>query len=299
MSLGDRLGLGGLIVAFFGIAAFYLWPEKKSIGWVSLAAALALVLTWLSIEFKDEAIVFFHDYPIKGTVLIAICGGVLTGTAWWFLVARIPPSVASTAEPTSPLLSEPPQPVLSPKPEQKSNPKRADKPQPPPPSKPLSNQEVPQITMTVVSPDRPRARICASHGVVENVRVDPLVWDIDREDGNLDSLTVNDATYPWIKPETGCAMQWIIRPELVGSIVKPGHRIIGYVVADCPACKPQGLFIYFVYGTNGWYSRIPEGQGPNLGAFGKAIKDVYRDPNIVLSGVPQTQRIPIGPWPQL
>jgi hypothetical protein len=35
MSLGDRLGMAGLIVGLFGIAAFYLWPTKKWVGWIS------------------------------------------------------------------------------------------------------------------------------------------------------------------------------------------------------------------------------------------------------------------------
>jgi hypothetical protein len=40
MSLGDRLGWAGLIMAFLGIALAFLWPDKKWIGWLCLIATV-------------------------------------------------------------------------------------------------------------------------------------------------------------------------------------------------------------------------------------------------------------------
>jgi hypothetical protein len=51
VSIDRRIGLAGIIVAFFGIAAFYLWPDKKWIGWTSLIGAVCLVLAWIVAEF--------------------------------------------------------------------------------------------------------------------------------------------------------------------------------------------------------------------------------------------------------
>jgi len=53
LDTGGRLGWAGLIVAFFAIAAFYIWPDKKSIGWGSLVVAVFLLLLWLAIEFRQ------------------------------------------------------------------------------------------------------------------------------------------------------------------------------------------------------------------------------------------------------
>lgn len=53
MSLADRLGLGGLVVALFAIAAPYLWPDKKWIGWLSFGFAGILVLGWCVLEVRQ------------------------------------------------------------------------------------------------------------------------------------------------------------------------------------------------------------------------------------------------------
>ena len=54
MSFDRRLGLIGLIVALFGIAAFYLWPDTKWIGWACLLAAVVLVLVWFVLELRKS-----------------------------------------------------------------------------------------------------------------------------------------------------------------------------------------------------------------------------------------------------
>jgi hypothetical protein len=52
MSTDRRIGIMGLIVAFFGIAAFYLWPDKRWIGWLSLCVATALLILWIFAELR-------------------------------------------------------------------------------------------------------------------------------------------------------------------------------------------------------------------------------------------------------
>jgi hypothetical protein len=54
MSFDRRLGLSGLIVGLVGISAFYLWPDKRWIGWACLLAAVVLVLVWFVLELRKS-----------------------------------------------------------------------------------------------------------------------------------------------------------------------------------------------------------------------------------------------------
>jgi len=54
MSLGDRLALAGLIVAFLGIAVVYLWPAQKWIGYICLCFAVVLGVLWGLLEIRDR-----------------------------------------------------------------------------------------------------------------------------------------------------------------------------------------------------------------------------------------------------
>ncbi len=85
MSFGDRLGLAGLIVALLAIAAFYLWPDKKWIGWPCLALAVILSLAWVGFEFQEQLGRFYGGSPFGSTLIVGVAGGVFTGILWWFL----------------------------------------------------------------------------------------------------------------------------------------------------------------------------------------------------------------------
>jgi hypothetical protein len=50
MSRDTRIGLASLTLGLFTIAAFYLWPDKKWIGFVSLVCFLSLLLFWAALE---------------------------------------------------------------------------------------------------------------------------------------------------------------------------------------------------------------------------------------------------------
>ena len=54
MALADRLGILGLIVALFAIAATFLWPDRKWIGWLALVVAAVLLLWWGATEVKQR-----------------------------------------------------------------------------------------------------------------------------------------------------------------------------------------------------------------------------------------------------
>jgi hypothetical protein len=89
MSFGDRLGLVGLVLSLIALAAPYLWPDKKLIGWVSLSGAIALLLTWGWLEIGAEVPRLRSQYPIKSAIVVFIVGGCLA-VALWMLVQTSP-----------------------------------------------------------------------------------------------------------------------------------------------------------------------------------------------------------------
>jgi hypothetical protein len=54
LDLGTRSGIAGVVLALFSIAAFYIWPTKKWIGWVCLVLTVLLLLAWAVAEFRSR-----------------------------------------------------------------------------------------------------------------------------------------------------------------------------------------------------------------------------------------------------
>jgi hypothetical protein len=80
LDLGSRLGLAGVALALFSIAAFYLWPDKKWIGWVCLVAAALLLLVWGVEEAKQ---VFSGRTSLAISIAIGcVLGGGIGAIAW-------------------------------------------------------------------------------------------------------------------------------------------------------------------------------------------------------------------------
>jgi hypothetical protein len=53
MLLGERIGLAGLVLALFAIAAPYLWPTRKQIGAGALVGAVVVTAIWIGLELSD------------------------------------------------------------------------------------------------------------------------------------------------------------------------------------------------------------------------------------------------------
>lgn len=87
MALGDRLGWAGVILTLCAIGASYLWPDKKWIGWTALSMAFALGLVWAWLEFKPQAISFYRGYPLRSTMAVFFCSGLLA-SCWWLWAVR-------------------------------------------------------------------------------------------------------------------------------------------------------------------------------------------------------------------
>ncbi len=85
MSFGDRLGIVGVILAFVAIAAPYLWPDKKWIGWLSLSCAVVMLLAWGWSEVGSSLPRFRETHPIASTAIVFIVGGCLLSSLWLLL----------------------------------------------------------------------------------------------------------------------------------------------------------------------------------------------------------------------
>jgi hypothetical protein len=84
MALGfdSRIGLAGLALALFGIAANYLWPDKKWIGWICMVLAAILLLYWGILEISQ----YFGTGRVSlvaSIVLGCILGGGIATLIWF------------------------------------------------------------------------------------------------------------------------------------------------------------------------------------------------------------------------
>lgn len=50
---GTRVGITGAILTLFGIAAFYLWPGVKAIGWGCVVAGIFVLVAWAILEIRS------------------------------------------------------------------------------------------------------------------------------------------------------------------------------------------------------------------------------------------------------
>ncbi|MGA2716909.1 MAG: hypothetical protein ABSG41_27800 [Bryobacteraceae bacterium] len=91
MSIGDRAGIAGLIMAFIGIALPLLFPDKKWIGWVCFGVGALLGIAWLVFELKNAL------GGTRASLVLTICGGALIGAITSGIIwSSIPHSSAIT-----------------------------------------------------------------------------------------------------------------------------------------------------------------------------------------------------------
>jgi hypothetical protein len=85
MSFGDRVGLAGIVLALIALAASYLWPDKKWIGWISLFSAVALLIVWGWLEIGAKLPRLRTQYPTTSAVIAFVVGGCLLVALWQML----------------------------------------------------------------------------------------------------------------------------------------------------------------------------------------------------------------------
>jgi hypothetical protein len=89
MSLGDRMGLLGAILALVALAVTILWPDKKWIGWLALGAALFLLVGWAWLEVGSELPRLRTTYPLLSAVVVFLVGGCIAVGLWRLAVIPI------------------------------------------------------------------------------------------------------------------------------------------------------------------------------------------------------------------
>jgi len=158
----------------------------------------------------------------------------------------------------------------------------------------------PDLAFIIVNPEAPGLILWPLRAVAPSVKADPLLWDIDRDDKGSDSLLINEAKYDWIRPDQHGGPTSLLHPNDVQNVVKPGHRIIGYITMACPDCERARIcWVYFVYGQKGWFMDTSSHGGPNPAKIAESIPALRAgDPEQFLASFPEwASRIEILPKP--
>ena len=162
------------------------------------------------------------------------------------------------------------------------------------------NPAKPDLAFVIVNPEAPWLILWPLHSTALSVKADPLLWDIDREDGSTASLFVNEAKYDWIRPDQHGGPTALLHPDDLRNVVKPGHRIVGYITIACPNCERTLVcWVYFIYGQKGWFMDVSSRGGPNPARLAESIPALRAgDPGQFLASFPEwANRIPIFPKP--
>jgi hypothetical protein len=168
------------------------------------------------------------------------------------------------------------------------------------PDLPPRGSEKPDLEIVIVDPSEPKMVFWPIHATARDVKADPLLWDIDRDDKGLDSLHVNEAKFDWIRTDQHGGPSALIHPDDRNNVVKPGHRIYGYVTVTCPDCKKVSMcWVYFVYGQSGWYAQVPDGRIPDPQKIAIELIPAIRQygADNLTTAIPKSSMIPIQKMP--
>jgi len=164
-------------------------------------------------------------------------------------------------------------------------------------------QVKPDLMVWIVNPIAPQLLIWPLGTLAKDVRSDPLLWDIDRDDTvSSTSLIINEMKYDWIRTDQHGGPSPLLDQRDIQNVVKPGHHIFGYVTVACPDCDRIRLYwVYFVYGQGGWFAEIPRGVAPNPKAIGDSIPSLRAKGSLetILANITPTSRITIEDESQL
>ncbi len=221
MSVGDRLGIAGLIVGFLAIALMYLAPDRKGIGWIALAAAVVLIAGWFYFEAKNPLLRAFHTAPVMTTLAVGIAGGVV--------VALLFAAIAKNA----PLITVPPSEKAS--------------------------EALPEVALRFVYPKSPALVIVnSSNSLARDIKWTVVLWNMDLPD-RADPLPIPVSTFDWLKPHQEGGPQNLFGGGSVAPLLKSGDRLFGSASVNCPNCaRGRTYIVYIVYGNGGWVSDLPE-----------------------------------------
>jgi|GEM_PF-6541365 len=71
MELGNHLGFAGITLALVGLSVTLLWPQKRWIGYLSLVAAIVLLVIWGALALKEKRELEGRTFPAERSFLSA------------------------------------------------------------------------------------------------------------------------------------------------------------------------------------------------------------------------------------
>src|SRR6266446_1456558 len=116
---------------------------------------------------------------------------------------------------------------------------------------------MPEVTLRFVYPKSPALVIMnPSNSVARDTKWMVTLWNMDLPDRD-DPLPIPSSTFDWIKPHDEGGPQNLFGSPLVAPLLKPGNRLFGCSIVDCPGCsKGKTYIVYIVWGEGGWFSEF-------------------------------------------
>jgi hypothetical protein len=137
--------------------------------------------------------------------------------------------------------------------------------------------------------------------VVRDPKLTLVIWDLDLPDHDepLPEGRVITKTFDgkWIRQEEIFIVIRFTRVPEVAALIKPGHRLFGWMTVTCPDCiRTKAYWIYTIHGEGGWYTEIQRGY-PQLDKVKALLPQIRDDPETFFSANPKESRIVIEDLP--
>jgi len=82
------------------------------------------------------------------------------------------------------------------------------------------------------------------------------LWNMDLPDRN-DPLPIPISTFDWLKAHSEGGPQNLFDAPPVTSLLRPGNRLFGSAVVDCPECSVGRTYVVYIkWGEGGWFSEV-------------------------------------------
>jgi hypothetical protein len=154
----------------------------------------------------------------------------------------------------------------------------------------------PEVAIRFQDPDLPTLVLLNTSGVVaQNIKWWVLLFNIDRyTPGSLPIAPIRSSTFDFLRAHAPSIPQSLSAEPGFFNIVKPGDRLYGSAIVDCPECKrSRTYFVYLKWGESGWYSldkNAPQGQVQRPGS--QSAQDTAAFVRLVES-VPPSARVAV------
>lgn len=163
-------------------------------------------------------------------------------------------------------------------------------PEPQPPK-----ESPPDVGLRFVYPKSPALVIVnLSDSVAREIKWIVAIWNMDLPDRN-EPLPIPIQPFDWIKGHRESGPQRLFDDKWIPLLLKPGNRLIGSAVVECPACaRGRTYIVYIVWGEGGWFSELENEKSGDLIIPKKLLRDgreaYFKE---LEATIPMNKRIPI------